>query len=62
MVGGGRWRCGPVECSIVASGKRSFLFSEADRAIYIPHPDHKAFGGVLGPHLDDVLVIDYRAK
>ncbi len=39
----------------------SFL-SEADRAIYIPHPDHKAFGAVLGPHLDDVFVIDYWAK
>ena len=36
--------------------------SEEDRAIYLPHPDHKAFGEVLGPHLDDVLVIDYWAK
>jgi hypothetical protein len=33
--------------------------NEADRAIYLPHPDHKAFGGVLTPHLDKVLVIDY---
>lgn len=33
--------------------------SEEDRAIYLPHPDHKAFGEVLGPHLDDVLVLDY---
>ena len=33
--------------------------SEADRAIYLPHPAHKAFGGVLGPHLDKVLVLDY---
>lgn len=33
--------------------------SEEDRAIYLPHSDHKAFGAVLGPHLDDVLVIDY---
>ncbi len=33
--------------------------SEADRAIYLPHPDHKAFGAVLGPHLKDVLVVDY---
>jgi hypothetical protein len=33
--------------------------SEADRAIYLPHPDHKAFGKVLGPHLDKVLVVDY---
>jgi len=39
----------------------SFL-SEADRAIYIPHPEHKAFGALLGPHLDDVLVIDYWAQ
>ena len=30
-----------------------------DRAVYLPHPDHKAFGDVLGPHLDDVLVVDY---
>ncbi len=35
--------------------------SEADRAIYLPHPDHKAFGKILGPHLDKVLVIDYWA-
>ena len=33
--------------------------SEEDRAIYLPHPDHKAFGGVLGPFLEDVLVLDY---
>ncbi len=33
--------------------------SEEDRAIYLPHPDHKAFGEVLGPHLDDVVVVDY---
>ena len=39
----------------------SFL-SEADRAIYIPHPAHKEFGSILGPHLDDVLVIDYWSK
>ena len=33
--------------------------SEEDRAVYLPHPDHKAFGAILGPHLDKVLVIDY---
>ena len=33
--------------------------SEEDRATYLPHPDHKAFGAVLTPYLDDVLVIDY---
>jgi hypothetical protein len=33
--------------------------SEEDRAIYLPHPDHKAFGDVLKPHLEDVLVLDY---
>jgi uncharacterized membrane protein YqgA involved in biofilm formation len=36
--------------------------SEADRAIYLPHPDHKAFGTILGPHLDKVLVLDYWAS
>ncbi len=33
--------------------------SEKDREIYLPHPDHKAFGAALGPHLDKVLVFDY---
>jgi len=33
--------------------------SEEDRAIYLPHPDHKAFGAILTPHLEDVLVVDY---
>ena len=33
--------------------------SEAAREVYLPHPAHKAFGKVLGPHLDKVLVIDY---
>jgi hypothetical protein len=36
--------------------------SEEDRAVYLPHPDHKAFGAVLGPHLDKVLVVDYWAE
>ena len=36
--------------------------SEEARAIYLPHPDHKAFGAVLTPYLEDVLVIDYWAK
>jgi len=35
--------------------------SEEDRAIYLPHPDHKAFGSILSPHLADVLVVDYWA-
>jgi Stress responsive A/B Barrel Domain len=35
--------------------------SEQDRAVYLPHPAHKAFVDVLKPHLDKVLVIDYWA-
>jgi len=33
--------------------------SEEARAKYLPHPDHKAFGRVLGPVLADVFVIDF---
>ena len=33
--------------------------SEKGREIYLPHPAHKEFGAVLGPHLDKVLVVDY---
>ena len=36
--------------------------SEKDRAAYLPHPAHKAFGDVLTPHIDKVLVVDYWAK
>ena len=36
--------------------------SEDDRAIYLPHPAHKEFGRILGPHLDKVLVVDYWAN
>jgi hypothetical protein len=35
---------------------------EAGRAAYLPHPAHKAFGKLLRPILDKVLVIDYVAK
>lgn len=33
--------------------------SEEDRAIYLPHPDHTAFGNLLSGHLADVTVVDY---
>lgn len=36
--------------------------SEEDRATYLPHPDHKAFGSLLGDVLEDVTVVDYWAK
>ena len=36
--------------------------SEKDRDTYIAHPDHKAFGKILGPVLEDVFVIDFWAK
>jgi stress responsive alpha/beta barrel protein len=32
---------------------------EAGRAKYLPHPEHKAFGDGLRPHLDKVFVVDY---
>jgi hypothetical protein len=36
--------------------------SEQDRDAYIVHPEHKAFGKLVGPLLDDVFVIDFWAK
>ncbi len=35
---------------------------EADRDAYLPHPAHKAFGDLLKPVIDKVMVIDYLAK
>ena len=36
--------------------------SEKDRDAYLVHEDHKAFGKVVGPVMDDVFVIDFWAK
>ena len=36
--------------------------SEKDRDEYLVHPDHKAFGVLLKPFLDKVLVFDYWVK
>jgi len=36
--------------------------TEKDRDTYIQHPDHKAFGKMLGPILADVFVIDFWAE
>jgi hypothetical protein len=36
--------------------------SEADREVHLPHPDHQAFVEVLGPHVADVLVLDYWTR
>lgn len=36
--------------------------SEEDRAVYLPHTEHKAFVKVLEPHLDKALVVDYWTK
>src|SRR5215207_6438835 len=33
----------------------------AGRDAYLPHPAHKAFGQILRPHLEKVLVLDYWA-
>jgi hypothetical protein len=36
--------------------------SAKDRDAYLVHPDHKAFGKVLGPVVADVMVIDFWSK
>ncbi|HUR46213.1 MAG TPA: Dabb family protein [Candidatus Saccharimonadales bacterium] len=36
--------------------------TEKDRDAYIAHPDHKAFGKMLGPILGDVFVLDFWAE
>ena len=36
--------------------------NEQDCAAYVVHPDHKAFGKIVGPVLDDVFVLDFVAK
>ena len=36
--------------------------SEKERDAYLVHPEHKAFGKLLGPVLEDVFVIDFWAQ
>jgi hypothetical protein len=36
--------------------------SEKDRDAYLVHEDHKAFGKVVGPVMQDVFVIDFWAN
>jgi len=36
--------------------------NEQDLETYIVHADHKAFGQLVGPLLDDVFVLDFWAK
>ena len=31
----------------------------ADRDVYLPHPAHKEFVALVGPHVDNVCVVDY---
>jgi len=33
--------------------------NEEGRAVYLPHPDHKAFGALLKDILEDVTVVDF---
>jgi Stress responsive A/B Barrel Domain len=36
--------------------------SDKNRDEYLVHPDHKAFGKLVGPVVADVFVVDYWAK
>ena len=36
--------------------------SADDRDAYLPHPAHEAFGAIVRPHVDKVLVVDYWAR
>ena len=36
--------------------------SEEDRGTYLTHPDHLAFVDIAGPHIQDVVVVDYWTK
>ena len=47
---------GFTHCWILSFG------SDKDRDTYLHHPDHKAFGKLVGPVVADVFVIDFWAK
>lgn len=35
---------------------------DKDRDVYLKHPDHQAFGKIVGPVLGDVFVVDFQAR
>ena len=39
----------------------TFIHQDA-RDDYLPHPAHRAFGGLVGPTLEDVLVVDFTVR
>lgn len=36
--------------------------NEKGRDVYLPHADHKAFGSIVDPLLEDVMVFDYWSE
>ena len=38
------------------------FLSEEDRAVYLPHPEHRALIELMKPHKEKVLVLDYWTK
>ncbi|MGD8293437.1 MAG: Dabb family protein [Desulfobacterales bacterium] len=38
------------------------FLSEEDRAVYLPHPEHKALIELMKPHKEKVLVLDYWTR
>jgi hypothetical protein len=36
--------------------------TEKERDAYLEHPEHKSFGALVGPMVDDVFVIDFVPK
>lgn len=47
---------GYTHCFLVTFG------DAAGRDLYLPHPAHQRFVGLAGPHLAQVLVIDYWSR
>ena len=38
------------------------FLNEADRAKYLPHPEHQKFVNLIKPFIEDVVVVDYWKK
>lgn len=47
---------GFTHCFVVTFG------TEADRDAYLPHPAHKEFVSIVGPHVDKVCVVDFWSQ
>ena len=62
QIKGFKWGTNNSPENLIKGLTHAFILTfdnEKDRDAYLPHPAHKAFGGIVGPWLAEVTVVDF---